>query len=322
MHVLPGFLYPGKGKKLKPLIKLLLSVLFIYAAVSTCASYIKNIPRKYTEDYPILYKEQLAIMFGSDYEIGEKKTVKIEAENCDCGYHVDGLIYDEWDITYQDQNGFTYTQTLNNRQNLESQQIEWLKNQLSSYYKQKYLLDRFPKGTFESLSAEEYFSASYCFIFIGSPVGSYTMDKEEEYNRTKEKNNQYFNKLWQSLSEEQNMIHFYNLDYHGIFQRFPIEVSMHLSIDEVDLSETGKKTHEEEIRENILAIMEDINRDTDYTCNLTVSITSNKGQNDLCDGSKSWRYYILRGEWFGPKDGEYQENYDWELFYALEGIFW
>ncbi len=307
---------------MKPFIKFFLSALFIYLVFDASVSYMKNIPHKYTEDYPLLYEEQLTVMFGSDYEIGEKKTIVVEAEICDCGYHIDGLIYDEWDITYQDQNGFTYTQTLNNQQDLESQQIEWLKNQLSSYYKQKYLLNRFPKGTFQDLSADDYFASSYCFISIGSPVGHYTMDRQAEYNKTVEKNRQYFNKLGQSLKEEQNMIHFYELDYDSIFKRFPIEVSMNLNINDENLQGVDQKTYEEEIRRNILAMMEDLNRDTDHTCNLTIAIYNNKGKNDLYDGFKCWRYYILQGEWFGAKDGKHQEDYDWEVFYAMEGIFW
>ncbi len=59
----------------------------------------------YTEDYTELYEEELRLIFGEDYQIGEKETITIEGEDCSCGYHSDTYIYDQWEISYEDQLG-------------------------------------------------------------------------------------------------------------------------------------------------------------------------------------------------------------------------
>lgn len=308
---------------MKTFIKLILLVIFICGFIYTAITLYKNLPHVYTEAYPTLYQDQLRIMFGPDYQIGEKKTIHIKAENCDCGFHTDGYIYDEWDITYQDQNGYTYTQTLNNRTNLASQQLSWMQNQLSAYYKQKYLLNRFPEGTFQDLSADEYFGKSYCFISIGYPVTSYTSDLRDEYEQTKEKGMKYKEALLQNLMEDENLISFYKLDYENIFNFFPMCVSIDLSIDDPHLQGKEKELHESKLRSDILGIMEEINRDTNYTGNLTMYISSDNGGCNLYDGSRSWRYYILLGKPFEEKDSEnMRQSYDWQLYYAYEGIYW
>lgn len=308
---------------MKTFIRLFLPALIITMIINAGASYMKNRPHVYTEDYPALYENQLRIMFGSDYETGEKRTVEIEAENCGCGYHAGGYIYDEWEITYKDQYGYPYTQILNNRESLEAQQLDWLKTQLSVYYKRKYLLNRFPEGTFQDLSADDYFGKSYCFIFIGSPVSSYTSDRKEEYEKTKENGNNYYRQLMQSLQDEQNMLHFYELDYETVFEAFPVTVSVDLSIDDADLHGKEKEYHEEKLRQEILKVMDEWNQDTNETGNLEMYISSNNGGCDLYDGARSWRYYILRGQWFEPEENDDSyDSYDWKLYEANEGVFW
>lgn len=106
----------------------------------------------YTDDYPEIYKNQLQIIFGEDYVIREKETIVIGGEDCDCGYHTDGYEYNEWKVSYQDQSGRTYEQTLDNKTSLEAQQLLWLASQLEQYYTRKYLIDFFKEGTFEDLS--------------------------------------------------------------------------------------------------------------------------------------------------------------------------
>lgn len=303
--------------------KLIFLAVFICTAIHTGITLYKNIPHVYTDDYPTIYQNQLRIMFGPDYQIGEKKTIHIKAENCDCGFHTDGYLYNEWNITYEDQNGSVYTQTLNNRTDLAYQQLSWLQNQLSAYYKQKYFLNRFPEGTFQGLSTDDYFGKSYCFISIGYPVSSYTSDLRDEYERTKEKGMNYKEQLLKSLADDENLICFYKLDYANIFNTFPMYVSIDLSMDDPQLQGKEKELHEEKLRNDILDIMEEINGDTNDTANLTLYISSDNGSCDLYDGSRSWRYYILLGKPFEAKNSKnIQQSYDWQLYYAYEGIYW
>lgn len=301
----------------------MLLFLTVLGIMQTGINLYRNIPHIYQDDYPSLYQTQLQIMFGPDYQIGEKKTIRIETENCDCGYHSDGYIYDEWEITYQDQNGHSYTQVLNNMDPLVNQQLFWLKNQLSVYYKQNYLISRFPQGTFQDLTLEDYFGKSYCFISIGNPVSSYTIDEKEEYEKAQAAGEEYKKRLWESLQQEENMIPFYKLDYNGIFNYYPLLVSIDLSIDDGSLQGAEKEMHEEQIRQEALKIMEDLNRDTGHTCNVHLYLSSNNGSYDLYDGSRNWSYYILRGKWYDPKESKNQyRDFQWQFFYEYEGIYW
>lgn len=305
---------------MKTYIKLAVPSLIICILLSTAIHAWENRPHVYKEDYALLYGEELRDIFGPGCEIGEKRTVTIEAEDCGCGYHTDGYIYDEWTLTYKDQEGYVHTQVMDNRTEPENQQLSWLKYQLADYYKQKYMLEPFPEGTFQGLSLEDYFGKSYCFAFIGYPVGGFTMDRKEEYDRTKAAASQYMDRLRESLREKQNRITFYDLDYSAVFDTYPVYISMDFSIDDGNLQGKEKEAHEKQIREKIREVIEEFRKDTGYTGNLTVSVSSNNGSNDLYDGKRSWNYYILQGEWFTPEESG--RDYEWQLYYTYEKSFW
>ena len=87
----------------------------------------------YVEDYPEIYAEELRIIFGEDYEIGEKNTVFKEGVDCSCGYTAPTLQYDTWEVTYHDRRGETFTQTINNKDSLEYLQYLWLQRHMKKY---------------------------------------------------------------------------------------------------------------------------------------------------------------------------------------------
>ena len=66
--------------------------------------------------------------------------------------------------------------------------------------------------------------------------------------------------------------------------------------------------------------MENFRKDTAYTGNLAVSVSSNNGSCELYNGKKSQSYYILRGEWFQPEESN--REYEWQLYFSYEDIFW
>ena len=351
LFLLPGYFIHGNGKtpkravhcfnsqKGKTLRKILnkyrksiiLSLcifLILIIFILTAAHHCKSQTHIYAEDYPAIYQEQLHIMFGPDYQISEKETVIIEAVNCDCGFHTDGYQYDVWEITYQDQAGYTYTQKLNNMDRLEKLQIGWLEKQLGNYYKQKYMIEPFSENTFQDLSSKNWYGKSYCFIFFGNPVISYTMDQKEEYDKTEAAEIAYKNQLLQSLQDENHMIQFYRLNYKTIFQRFPLKVSMHFSIDDTTLmkeiqeDKTSITIKETKLIQDILSVMKAFNEASNDTCNLEVYINLDNGSKYLYDDTKSRNYKILCGEWFQEDSEDPYGGYDWQLFYACEGVFW
>lgn len=269
---------------------------------------------RYTDDYSEEYKHQLQIIFGKDYLISEKETVIIEGEDCSCGYHVDSQEYNEWKISYQDQNGQTFTQTLNNKDSLESQQLSWLNIQLKQYYKQKYLMDFFDEGTFEGLSIESD-GRTYCFVEIGNPVNSYSSGQKKEFDKTQEAGRKYEKELLKQLQTEENLLHLSEADYENIFSCFPIYLSFHLKINNGALNGAQKTDFEKRVHENVIEMIQAIKHETHNTCNLAIHVCSADGQ-EFYDGSKDWPYYILQGEHINGDD------FKWQLFYALEGIYW
>ncbi|MDE7250378.1 MAG: hypothetical protein K2N82_10965, partial [Lachnospiraceae bacterium] len=236
-----------------------------------------------TDDYSEIYKNQLRLIFGEDYVIGEKETIVIEGEDCDCGYHTNDFEYDEWKISYQDQNGQTYEQTLENKSSLEAQQISWLASQLEQYYTQKYLVDFFEEGTFEDLSVGGKHGRTYCSISIGSPVFSYTSDKKEEFERIREAGKGYKEQLLKQLQKEKNMLRLREVDYENIFNCFPVEVRFYLSIDDEALSGAEKENFEEAVRERVMEMIQAIKQETGDTCNLRIQVDSANGHCDLYD---------------------------------------
>lgn len=270
-----------------------------------------------TEDYTEMYEEELRLIFGEDYQILEKKTVTLEGEDCSCGYHSDTYIYDQWIISYEDQSGQKYTQILNNKNDLENQQIRWLKEQLEQHYKKQFLVDCFEEGTFQDLSVEEN-GRTYCFTFLGNPVNSFKGGEEEAFERAHKAGDRYWEQLLNTLGDKENMIHLWELDYEQIFRDFPVKVSLHLSIDDLELSGEEKAEFERAVKEKTLQMIEEIKEESGYTCNLVVSICCSQGKEKLYDGESDWYYYILQGEPFETGNG----NYDWKLFESYEGLFW
>lgn len=270
----------------------------------------------YTEDYPELYKEELQIIFGENYRIGEKETITEEGEDCSCGYHSDTYIYNQWEISYEDQLGQEYTQTLNNVNTLENQQIGWLKEQLKQHYKKQFLVEHFAEGTFQDLSVEEN-GSTYCFVFLGNLVHTYKSgENQEDFERAMKADDIYQEQLLEDLGNKEKMIHLWELDYQQIFRNFPMYVTLQLRIDDEELAGDEKAEFEEAVREKILQMIEEVKEESGYTCNLFVHVSC-AGKDKLYDGESSWHYAFIQGQ--TPEAGR---SYEWQLFDSYEGVFW
>lgn len=269
---------------------------------------------KYEEDYPEIYQEELRIIFGEDCEIGEKNTIFVEGDDCDCGISESSYQYDEWEVTYHDWRGETFTQMIDNRHSLQSLQHSWLANHLNQYYEKRYLFDYFDEGTFEELR-------TYCSVHIGFGGYSYSGDTKEEYDRIGEGNREFKEQLWAAYKNRDTMLRLSELNCEEIYNHYPLYANFHLSIDDRELSGEEKAVHEKAVQGRVLEMIQAIQRETDDTCNLIVQVVSAGAYEDLYDGKKSWRYYILQGKQFEP-EGEPNVSYSWAHAYAYEGIYW
>lgn len=259
--------------------------------VHRSASYEKDGMDYYSEDYPQVYSEELGIIFGEGYKVGEKKSVYMEGEDCDCGICSTGYWYDTWEVTYHDQAGETFTQTIDNRYSLEYLELTWLKNHLAQYYEKKYIVKFFDEGTFEELSWNDH----YCSVHIG--IGVYNCPSNKEmYEKVSAGNGKYKRQLLASYKDPVTMIRLPEINYDEVYNQFPMETSFYFSIDDKELSGEEKAVHEKEIKSRALEMIDEILRDTEDTCNIRVDITSANGYEDLYDGTGEWNYYILQGK--------------------------
>lgn len=297
-------------------------ILFLAAAIAAGLLFYNykkahTVPEEiYVEDYPEIYAEELRIIFGEDCEIGEKNTTFIEGDVCGCGHVTPTLQYDTWEVTYHDRSGETFTQTISNRDSLESLQYSWLQKHLKQYYEQKYLIDYFDEEIFEEL-----IRSTYCFVSVGVGASGFTMDEKEEYDRIREGNRKYKEQLCETYKNKDTMLHLSELNYEEIYEHYPMKVTFDLSIDGLELSEEEKAVREKAVQDRVLEIIQAIQSETDDTCNLVIQVTSANVHDDLYDGEHTWWYRILQGKQFEP-EGKQTKNYDYAHAYAYEGIYW
>ncbi|MDE5866825.1 MAG: hypothetical protein K2H31_09535 [Lachnospiraceae bacterium] len=292
------------------------AILFLVAAGGIILYFRNRVPKEiYVEDYPEIYAEELRIIFGEDYEIGEKETFYEEGYICSCGEVMPTVQYDTWEVTYHDWSGETFTQTIDNRDSLESLQYSWLKNHLKQYYEKKYLIDYFDEGTFEELTRK-----THCYVYIGVEGGS-TADKKEEHDRIEAGNRKYQKQLLAAYGDKDTMLRLSELNYKEIYDHYPIIAGFHLSIDDGELSGEEKEIHERAVQDRILEMIQAIQSEKDDTCNLRVYVTSADGDEDLYDDARSWRYDILQGKQF-ESEKDPVGSYYFAHAYAYEGIYW
>lgn len=255
--------------------------------VHRSASYEKDGIDYYAEDYPQVYSEELGIIFGEGYKVGEKKSVYMEGEDCDCGICSTGYWYDTWEVTYHDQAGDTFTQIIDNRYSMEYLKLTWLKKHLAQYYEKKYVADFFDEGTFTDDSG--------CIVYMG--IGGYDSHTDKEmYEKVSAGHLKFLRKLQALNRDPDTMIRFPEINYNEVYNQFPMHTHISLSIDDKELSGEEKAAYEKAVRSRALEMIDKILQDTENTCNFEVYIDSAKGYEDLYDGSRVWGYQFLQGK--------------------------
>ena len=215
----------------------------------------------YTENYPGIYKEELQCIFGDTLQIGKKRTIEVEGEYCDCGISSNGYVYDEWDLTYQDEQGRTFTVCMDNRglDSISEWQIKWLLAQLETYYMEEYVWEYFEDGVLET---EEH--KTYCKVKLisGFGVGSSDEVLQAEIDQKKIEVKKYYVELLEKLSQKEYMICLPGIDYDNIFHKYPIYADFFLSISVLEGSTEEKEEYELALEETLFSMVDALNKDT------------------------------------------------------------
>ncbi len=281
----------------------------------------------YEDDYASIYSEEIKIVFGPNCKVGEKKDITIEGESCSCGYHRDTYIYDEWEITYKDQYGQTYVQTMNNIDSFEKQQIEWMTNQMEEHYMANQLGEYFDPETLEGYHLVDAYGRNYVYVMYGNPINSYSTNKEErEMKAAEKKEKEYDKELMEKMSSPENMIHLYELDYSQVYNTYPLRIIVNLGDCEEGILPEQAVEYEQMCEERMDDIVAAIVDEAGGTCNLEIGMDYLYGEvveGEIEDSNNyefSYRRSIIGGE--DVDFGDYDKSYDQLLYYWYNENIW
>lgn len=281
----------------------------------------------YEDDYASIYSEEIKIVFGPNCKVGEKKHITSEGESCSCGYHRDTYIYDEWEITYKDQYGQAYDQTMNNIESFEEQQIEWMTNQMEEHYRANQLGEYFDPETLEGYQPVDAYGRNYVYIMYGNPINSYSTDKEErEMKKAEKKEKAYDKELMEKLSSPENMIHLYELDYSEVYSTYPLRIIVNLADCEEGISPEQAVEYRQIFEEKMDDIVANIVEEAGGICNLEFEIDILYGEviEGEIDDSDNYEFSHHRSIIGGEEVdfGDYDKSYDQLLYYWYNENIW
>ena len=177
----------------------------------------------YTEDYPTLFADELAMILG-DYSVGERVERHVDGEDCSCGYHQDTIDFCEWQITYTDACGQEMVCVLNNRESLYSQQYRWLEDQIGTHFFTNCVLPHFHNVMQER--------RSYCYCSIGTVCNAYSGGDLEEYSHVRT-----CAAYRVQIENREQFVPLYSLSYPELFDLFPITLSVNIWLSDRSASE-------------------------------------------------------------------------------------
>lgn len=271
-------------KKLLEPIRITLVVLLILAEV-IFFSWLKSIHIDYIKmkDYPAIYKEQLDIIFGGDYEIGPRQTIS-EIVSDEAGKKFYQFYY-TWDITYRDSYGDEYIMELTNEYSFDSQIYRQMGAQAGKY--------------FEEMIRTSNFSDYIDYGYLRRIFSSYspTSEIEEAIKIVRAA----MPKIEPSFESLDNLPHLYDVCYRDWFVTHP-------EVFRVFMYESSA------CDEIIQHIVDSLSRETDGKFNLIISIRPNQISDEK---KKTEKVYYILGE---QQEFEKDDDYDLALFYRDEEI--
>lgn len=269
-------------KKLLEPIRITLIVLLILAEV-IFFSWLKSIHIDYIKmkDYPAIYKEQLDIIFGGDYEIGPRQTISgiVSDEAGEKFYR----FYYKWKITYRDSLADEHTMQLTNRYSFEGQIFDQLQTHANDYFEK--ILKKSDYG--------EYIDDNILFSLFS--IYSVTPELREAEDVIQK----YWWSIERSFKDPGNLPHLYDISYGDWFVTYPGYSHIYL--------------HESAVYSGaVQGILDILSEETAGKFNLELVIMPDQNSDEK--NNYEFLYYIF-GE---PVELSDYHDYELTLFYEYE----
>lgn len=245
----------------------------------------------YTEDYPVIYADELRQIFG-DYSISEREECYVRGADCSCGYHQDEIHYYQWTITYKDCCGQTMECVMKNSSPFYPQQFHWLDEQLEAHIYTQYISEFYGNNLQEQ--------KSWCFCVIGDfckEVSStdyrsqYRFDTSEAYRK--------------SIEQEERIIHLSSMSYDELISSYPMVFNINLVMNpDSTLSEEEFNSISDDMGATLAADLgEDFNAEI---------------HNEDCEDNWIYWFCIVRGDIYYHLD----LNFESTVFESYVGEYW
>ena len=223
-------------------------------------------------DYPALYREQLAAVFGPEMTFTEKERIKNDPELAGFyGVYKDGwattgeswefYTYDRWKIVYRDSLGRQCVRFLDNKRDfaIGTLQTEWMMLQLQDYYEECYL-DRYMPARIRAIYEWE------CGVYLWEAgyLAEYTAGGAEADGT--------YCALAADLESGDTILQLDRLDYSQVCAADPLHVSVCLKINE-DMGQAEWETCKREAEDGLRAVGEAMSRDVEGL-NLQIELRS------------------------------------------------
>ena len=270
---------------------------FVFSLAAPVASLFSvKYPRyeKHTDDYPVIYADELEEIFGS-YSLGPLREEHMESED---GH----LVRDsyEWQITYHDACGRKIECSLNNYETLPVQQLRWLRKQIGEYFCTEYVI-RF----FDGLVQQDKHK-TYCYCRVGRICRSWSTNSPESRSAY-----DICCDYEDRLMESEPPIPLYKLSYTDILERYPVTLSIHITLMD---SVYGQDSWKQKAGRLLQLMGSQAAKDFSGLLNLDAHIVRSSFED-----KETLSYTCVMGR---ETETDFFLDYEYAVFEAYKGKFW
>ena len=273
--------------------------LFALCAIINILYLISIEPKFYLRDYPDIYRQQLDIIFGEDYEVGPRHTISEFTEHVDRSETYQ--YYYTWEITYKDLLGDKYTVELDNIDysnyfpdgtyytNFEMSVYAWMYSQVTEHFK-KLILDSQNEGYIDTILLKRLFSSAVSDI--------------PGYETIKGQYDIYTGRTVPcSFTSSNKLPELYKLNYKDWFLTYPYFIEVYVEKDDNSCKV-------------IEGIVDKLSEETDGYFNLSIIIEEKTSEGTNCQPEN---FYYIWGQ-LQEKNYSHRDEYSIELFREYEKI--